>query len=326
MKITNTLIAGAGAVGLTVAHQIHSYNPNAVKILAKGERFERYSKNGLYVNDEKIDFNIVNADYTPEQYPELIIIACKNHHLETILEDMKNYVNQNTIILSLLNGITSEQIIAKKYPHAKIPLGMILGTDGQHGNEHAYYNLTGTIFFGDNQNDSINGKPQANSSEHVRTIAKFFEETNISYNVPENMLRKLWYKFLMNVGINQSSAILRLPYGPFQTQTNIPEALELVYTLQREVLAIAKHEGVGNGLGGDLTEEDILTCQKTVDSLTPTSRTSMCQDVLAKRKTEVELFSKTISELGKKHNIPTPANDLAYLKLRTMELSYEFVN
>ena len=322
--INNILIAGAGAVGLTVAHQIYQFNPKAVKILARGERLERYKNNGLRVNNEKIDFEVVDADAKPEIQPDLIIMACKNHHLETILDDMKNYVNENTIILSLLNGITSEKIIAEKYPTAKIPLGMILGTDGQHSNEHARYIYKGTIFYGDAQNDSIDGKPQANASDYVKAIANFFDRADIAYNVPENMLRKLWYKFLMNVGMNQASAILRLPYGAFQTQANIPEARELMYALQKEVILVAKQEGIGKGLGGDLTEEDIRTCQETADGLTPTSRTSMCQDVLAKRKTEVELFSKTVSALGKKHGIPTPINDLAYLQLRAIENSYNY--
>ncbi len=315
--IHNVLIAGAGAVGLTVAHQIYTYNPQSVSILARGERFNRYCNDGLTVNNEKIDFTIVDAEVHPTQKPDFIIIACKNHHLETILEDMKHYVGEDTIILSLLNGITSEQTITQKYPTAKIPLGMILGTDAQNAHQHTKYHLPGTIFFGNEQNTC---------TDYVQTIAEFFDTVGITYTIPENMLRTLWYKFLVNVGINQASAILRLPYGPFQTQTALPEARELMYTLQREVIAIAKYEGVGNGIGGDLNETDIENCQKTMDVLTPASRTSMCQDVLAKRKTEVELFAKTVSDLGKKHGISTPANNFAYLQLRTIESSYGFVD
>jgi 2-dehydropantoate 2-reductase len=48
----------------------------------------------------------------------------------------------------------------------------------------------------------------------------------------------------------------------------------------------------------------------------------MCQDVLAKRKTEVEMFALVIMELGKKHKIPVPVNEMLYLQLRTIEQTY----
>ncbi len=326
-SIEHVLVAGAGAIGLMVAHQIYTHNPKAVSILARGERLERYKKNGLWVNDEKINFHLADASIqaansgipTKTGYPDLIILACKNQHLETILDDLKNYVGEETRILSLLNGISSEETIAKKYSNTRIPLAMILGTDAQHGNEHCYYGPKGIIYFGENANKTVEGKPTDECTTEVKTIASFFEQANIAYNVPENMLRMLWYKYMVNVGINQASATLKLTYAPFQENGNpefVREAKEFMVALQKEVIAVSKHTGA------NLTDEDLGTWFTVLDGLTPDSRTSMCQDVIAGRKTEVELFSKTMSELGKKFGVPTPANDLVYLQLRAIEQSY----
>ncbi len=326
-NIEHVLIAGAGAIGLMVAHQIYNYNPKAVSILARAERLKRYQQNGLWVNDEKIDFHLADADSnakdsgipTETGYPDLVILACKNQHLETILDDLQNYIGSETRILSLLNGISSEEIIAKKYSNTQIPLAMILGTDAQHGNEHCYYGPKGIIYFGENTNASVEGKPTQECTTEVQTIAAFFEKANIAYNVPENMLRMLWYKYMVNVGINQASATLKLTYAPFQDNGKpefVQEAKEFMVALQKEVIAVSKHTGA------NLSEEDLEKWFTVLNSLTPDSRTSMCQDVIAGRKTEVELFSKTMSELGKKYGVPTPTNDLVYLQLRTIEQSY----
>ncbi len=318
-NIEHVLIAGAGAIGLMVAHQVYMYNPKAVSILARGERLERYKKNGLWVNDEKIDFTLADADSNEATKVDLVILACKNQHLDTILDDLQNYIGDDTLIISLLNGISSEQTIKERYPNTKPPLAMILGTDAQHGNEHCYYGPKGVIHFGENTNKSIDGKAISDCTDEVQAIADFFEKANIAYNVPENMLRMLWFKYMVNVGINQASSIMRLPYAPFQNNGNehfVQEAFDFMVSLQKEVIEVSKY------VGANLDDADLEKWFTVLNSLTPDSRTSMCQDVIAGRKTEVELFSKTLSDLGKKFGVPTPVNDTVYLQLRAIEQSY----
>jgi 2-dehydropantoate 2-reductase len=320
-KIETVLLAGAGAVGLTQASIIYQWNPKAIQILATGERFIRYKENGLKVNQEIIPFSLVNEVNklgSPENpiYPDLIIIACKYHHLEQVIIDIKNYVGPDTLILSLLNGISSEEIIGESYGAKRLPLAMIMGTDAQHKNESTTFKQKGTIYFGEKKNPTINGKANTRCSEKVQTIAAFFDEVGISYNIPENMLKKQWFKFMSNVGINQASAILKLPYGPFQNNKkpgNISYARQLMTDAMKEVVLIAQKEGI------DLTEDDFQEWYDCLDSLTPESSTSMCQDIMAGRKTEVEMFALTVIELGKKHGIPTPVNQVFYYQIKTLE-------
>jgi len=83
----------------------------------------------------------------------------------------------------------------------------------------------------------------------------------------------------------------------------------------REVIAVANAEGI------DLNESDIESVYKIMNALSPSGYTSMCQDVLAGRKTEVEMFSLALMELAKKHNISVPVNETLYLQLRAIEAS-----
>jgi 2-dehydropantoate 2-reductase len=124
------------------------------------------------------------------------------------------------------------------------------------------------------------------------------------------MIQTLWWKFMINVGINQASAALRSTYGLFQTSR---EAKDLMESAMREVAAIAR------GLGIDLTEEDILKWNRVLSGLSPGGKTSMLQDVEAGRKTEVEMFAGKVMELGRRHNIPTPVNEKLYRLIKGME-------
>ena len=305
MKINSVLIAGAGAVGLPLAETIHKYDPACVSILAKGERLERYKKNGLWANGEKINFR-----FSYGEKAGLIIVASKFCHLGEIIEDIRPSVGEDTIILSLLNGITSEEIIGSKLGRGPLPLAMILGTDAFHKGEETTYSRRGVIHFGDGH---------GNNGEREESIAKFFARTGVAFKLEDNMKRALWYKFMINVASNQLTAILRLPYGAIMNKGGsgeISEARLLHENAMREVIAVANAEGV------DLNESDIGNWYNTVNLLRPEGFTSMCQDVLAGRKTELEMFSPVIMELAKKHSISVPVCETLYLEMRTIEARY----
>lgn len=333
MKIKSVLIAGAGAIGLTVADTLLKYDSNNVRILAGGERLSRYEKNGLFVNGKKIDVKFAVAGEKPKDdfLPDLIIISCKFHHLTQVLDDMAFYVKDDTLILSLLNGISSEKIIEQKFGRKeRVPLAMILGTDAGHSGTETNFSNRGIVFFG-NEKNCVNGEAASNfndaknCSPEVAAIAEYFERAGLPFEIPSDMARKLWYKFMLNVGINQCSAVLKMPYAPFQSNPlangqpnprSSKEAIEFFEGAMREVIAVAAKENVS------LTEDDISQLRHTIDTLNPDGRTSMSQDVCAERKTELELFSATIIELGKKHNVSTPINQILYWQLRTLEHSY----
>jgi len=191
---------------------------------------------------------------------------------------------------------------------------MIIGTDAGHEENRTTFSRTGTIFFGDAFNgDGANGPAR---SARVQAIASFFDRTGIRYTIPENMLNRLWFKFMMNVGLNQVTAILRRPYKILKSATRAGGAAELLDAAMDEVIAIAEAEGI------KLTADDKLTVYRTIDGLADEGKTSMCQDVEACRKTEVELFSGTVIALGSRHGIPVPVNALFFKMLTTIEATY----
>ena len=308
MEIQTVLIAGAGAVGTLVATQFQKAFHDRVGILAGGARLERYRRQGFAVNGTPVDFRFVEVG-SGETF-DLVIVACKNHHLPVILADLESHIGPQTLILSLLNGITSEEKIGAVYGSERLPYAMIVGTDAGFVDGALDYRSEGLVVFGDARNE----EPW---SPRVAAIAHAFDRARIAYQVPEDMLNRLWYKFMFNVGINQTSAVIRRPFRTFKGPDRNPHAFALMDAAMREARAVACAEGI------PLTEDDIALVWKTVDTLSDHGQTSMLQDVQAGRKTEVELFSEHVIALAERHGIEVPVNRTLYAAIRAIETSYE---
>ena len=137
-----------------------------------------------------------------------------------------------------------------------------------------------------------------------------FDRVGIDYKISENITHTMWWKFMINVGVNQTSAVLKAPYGVFQS---LPNAYEWMESAMREVVAISEKAGTG------LTEEDVKKFWPIINHLSPKGKTSMLQDVEAGRKTEVEYFAGKVCELGEKYGVPTPINEQLYKVIRIIE-------
>lgn len=302
-RIESVALIGMGAVGCAFGRNFYDLNPDKFKVIAKGERKERYEKNGFIINGKKYNFTYVNPEENKEPF-DLVIVAVKGNELRNSIEDIKNFVGKDTIILSLLNGISSEEIIGEKYGMDKLLYSFCIIGAVRDGNEiHVYDRYK--IVFGEKENKVYSDKVQA--------VKEFFERAGSSYEIPENMLHSQWSKFMFNVGINTASAVLKADYGVFQKSK---EARELMLSLIEEVVKVSEKAGV------NLSKADVENWCKVLDKCDPEGKTSMCQDILAGRKTEVDMFSKTVCDLGERYGIATPVNKTFLNIIKVME-NYE---
>jgi 2-dehydropantoate 2-reductase len=124
------------------------------------------------------------------------------------------------------------------------------------------------------------------------------------------MRRVMWWKLMINVGMNQSSAVLGQPYGLFHHNA---DAQAIMNDLMAEVVAVAAAAGV------NLTEQDIADWYDVLATLSPEGKTSMLQDIEAGRKTEVEVFAGSVVALGERYAVPTPINRTFLRLIRALE-------
>lgn len=289
--IKNVLICGLGAIGSIYADKIQKFNPDSLRVLVDEERFERYSSNPIIFNGNELHFNYILPNDNGFK-ADLVIIATKYDGLSDVIKNMKNFIQSDTVILALLNGVTSEKIIAETYGREKLLYSYFIGHSAVR---------TGRNVIHDDVNTIVYGSENTADSENVQRVKKYFDSVGINYKIPEDIMHSLWLKYMLNVSANQSTAILKLTFGEMLANE---KCMDFAINIMKEVQQIAKAEGVKNT---DIMIDETIAHLHT---MIPDGKTSMLQDVEAGRKTEVDMFAGTVIELGLKHNIQTPYNQI----------------
>lgn len=301
-EIKTAALIGLGAIGGYVAPKLEqTMGHEAFTVIAGGERRKRLEKQGCCINDRVWRFRI--TDPMEAKAPaDLCIFSVKYQGLLQAMEDMSGCIDENTILISLLNGVESEDILRERFPKNHILYSVIrIPSINDHG-KITYPSGWGEISFGDAKNEEL--------SEDVCAVRDLFEKSGIGYQIPKDMLRNMWHKFMTNVSENQTSAILKAPYGLFQVS---PDANHLRECAAREVISIAKAKGI------HLTEEDLTEQRKKIETYPFYGKTSTTQDIIHGRTTEVDMFAGTILRMGRELGIPTPYNQMLYDCLKALE-------
>ncbi|MFO2549871.1 ketopantoate reductase family protein [Alicyclobacillus cycloheptanicus] len=306
-QIQRVSVIGLGAIGAAYASRLYDYDPSCIRVIADEARIQRYQNHDVVVNGRSYRFQYVSPE-AETQPADLIIVAVKYDGLPQAIQQMRGHVGPETLILPLLNGISSEDIIAEVYGRDRVLHAMCVAIDAVRDGRTVTFSNIGRICFGDAQSSPLpEGAPLPNAVERVRDL---FERAHIPYEIPADIRRSMWWKFMINVGINQTSAVLRAPYGVFQS---VPEAHHVMVSAMQEVIELSQHVGV------HLNDRDLAEFDEILHAMSPEGKTSMLQDVEAGRKTEVEYLAGTVCELGSKYGVATPVNRMLYDMIRTLE-------
>jgi 2-dehydropantoate 2-reductase len=302
MEIKHAYFIGLGAIGLKYAARIHDADPSLVRVIADDARIAQFRATPPSVNGKRYEFAFARPDDADADEPaDVIFVAVKWRHLTQALADIRGFVGAQTSIISLMNGIASEEVIAREYGRERVVYANVYMDAVRSGNAVTWRDI-GRIVFGE-ENNTV-------ASARVKAIEALFDKAQIPSSVPADMLRAHWAKFMLNVGINQASAVLRAPYGTFRTNRY---ARELMLSAAQEVVEISQRAGI------DLDQTDIDRFLAIIDSLDPAGKTSMLQDVEGRRETEVDIFAGTVVDLGERYGVPTPVNRTLLTIIRAID-------
>lgn len=300
MEIRNAAIVGLGALGTMYAHYMtKKLGERAVSIIADAARCQRYKKDGVFCNGERCHFTF--ADGKSARPVDLVIFAVKFGGLQSAMEEAAPFIGEDTIILSLLNGISSEDFLAECFGGEKVLLCVAQAMDATRSGSETKYSHMGSLWI---------GPREAGQEEKAKAVAAFLKKIGLSYELAQDMPLRLWRKLMLNVGVNQVAAVYETGYGGVK---HPGEARDVLIAAMEETLSVGRAAGIA------LTEEDVQHWLHMIDGLADEGLPSMRQDMLSGRPTEVELFAGTIKKLGARYHVATPVNDLLYKSIRLME-------
>lgn len=299
MNIKSVAVLGAGAVGSYVIWGLSHKKDIRLGVIAEGERAERLKKGGCRINDEVYRPEV----WSPQEAEnvDLLIVSLKYGSLPEALESIKTIVGEHTTVMSLMNGVDSEELIAEQIGDDRVLRSLI--KVASHKEENGYYfnpETTLGIIFGELKAPF--------DSERVRAIESLFADTGIHFRSTEFIREEIWGKFRLNVCNNLPQAILGAGVGCYSDSTHMKAISD---GLRRELEQIALAKGI---------DTSKMAAASGRGSAVPASaRYSTLQDLDAGRHTEIDMFSGALMRMGEEMGIPTPYNEYTYHMIKALE-------
>ncbi len=299
MHIKSAAVLGAGAVGSYIISGLTNKEGIEFGVIAEGERAEHMKKNGCRINGITYRPNV----WTPKEANgvDLLIVSLKYGALRGALPAIKAAVGESTIVMSLMNGVDSEEIIAEEVGAEHILYSLIKIASRKYEDEYRFDSETTMgIVMGE--------LSEPFESERIHDVQELFSGTEIHNHVTKNIREEIWAKFRLNVGNNLPQAILGAGVGCYHDSVHMKAISD---GLKAELEAIALANGIDLGkVPSDLSRGT---------SVLPSARYSTLQDLDAHRHTEIDMFSGVLIEMGKKLGIPTPYNEYTYHMIKAIE-------
>jgi len=307
MKI---VVVGPGAIGSLCAAFLSKAKEDVWLLDKDKERAAKINQQGIII--EGISGNWQAPVKTTAEAKEigsadLIIICVKSYHTKDAIAGVKPLINDNTRILTLQNGIGNIEIIAEVAGLEKVIGGVTNLGATLIGIGHVRHAGKGETVIG-----RIDGKIPT----EMRLIREIFNKAALETRISRDIKGLLWSKLIINVGINALTAITRLNNGKLIEFEGTRRILREAVT---EAIRIAKRKRI------KLIYDDPLAKVEAVCEATATNVSSMLQDVLKKRRTEIDFINGVIVRQAQELGIAATVNSLLVDLVKTIEASYNLV-
>jgi len=306
MKI---VVVGPGALGCLVAGFLKVKTGEEIIMLDNSpERAKQISKDGIKIeglsgaHETKIN---VTADTKDIGAADLVIICVKSYSTEDACKEIKDIVSENTSVLTLQNGIGNVQILNDYFGPERVIAGVTNHGSTLLGSGHVRHAGKG---------ETTIGKSDGKLSGPLKAAAAVLTKAGFQTKISKDIDSVIWSKLVISVGINALTAITRLNNGKI---VSYEEARELMRSSVQEAARVVKRKRV------KLAYDDPIQKVESVCKATSANVSSMLQDVLNKKRTEIDFINGAVVRQGKALGIPTPVNEVLAGLVKAIEKSYE---
>jgi len=306
MKIA---VVGPGALGCLVAGLLKAKAKEEVRLIDNSpERAKRIGENGIKIEGLSGCVQAqVNISADPKEIGpcDLVILCVKSYSTEDACKDIKELVSKETFVLTLQNGIGNVQVLNDYFGSDRVIAGVTNHGATLLGDGHVRHAGRGDTIIG-----VLNGKVLGPIKEIAGILSKAGLETKVSRDINS----VVWGKLVINVGINALTGITRLKNGMLIEHDGTREILR---SAVQEAVKIVKRKRV------KLAYDDPIQKVESVCKATAANISSMLQDILNNKRTEIDFINGAITRQGKALGIPTPVNEVLTSLIKTIEATYD---
>jgi 2-dehydropantoate 2-reductase len=298
-------VVGAGGVGGYFGGRLAQAGIDTT-FIARGATLDALRTRGLRVDSIHGDFVIERPQATDDPRTvgavDAVLLAVKAWQIPDAAESAKPMLGPDTIVVPLENGIDAPETIASILgrQHAVGGLCAIVSYIVEPGHiRHAA--SPPIVMFGELDNAR---------TERIEKLLQAFLKANVKAEVPPDIHRSMWTKFLFIATLSGIGALTRVPVGVWRS---FPEIRAIATDTLREVVALATARGID--LGTDAIEK---TWQR-YDTLAPESTASLQRDVMEGKPSELDAQLGAIVRLANDAGVPVPVTAMIYHALLPQE-------
>ena len=298
-----TVIIGAGAMGSLFGGLLSLSGEEVWLVDIWKEHIDAIRSKGLAIEEKgKAQVLSINAttDIASIGKADLILFFVKTYHTEKAVTDSLVLQKEDTIFLTLQNGLGNEESVCRQVDRKKV----ILGVTGQGatllGSGHIRHAGWGKTYVGE-----LDGK----ITDRVNQITQIFRKAGIETEVSSHIHTLVWEKLFVNVGINALAALLGLKNGQL---LDYPETIRLVEALVSEAVEVARQKGIQ-------IESNPIDRVRAVIEATRENRCSMGQDLDYRRRTEIDAINGAVVREAERLGIPVPYNRMITDLIKVIE-------
>lgn len=303
MKIA---VVGAGAMGILFAGCLcrSGYSP---WLLDKSqESVDAIKEGGLRLQgvsgSHHLPFQTITTRAEEIGTVDLIIMFVKAYDTEEAMRGALSLMGDRTVVLTLQNGLNNLETIAGLVGRKRIIGGVTAHGATRLGPGHIRHAGVGETVIGSLMGESV---------EQLVETQKVLDTSGISTRLTDDVEGILWSKLMINAAINPLTALTRLTNGEI---TQYAELMDVQLRVVEEACLVAKAKGVTIHYSNPFkTVRDV--CKNTA-----ANRSSMLQDILSGKKTEIDSINGAVVAEGSRHRVSTPYNDILTRLVQALEV------
>ncbi|MBM4286101.1 MAG: 2-dehydropantoate 2-reductase [Deltaproteobacteria bacterium] len=291
MKIA---VLGPGALGCLLAASLKEQGEEVVLLDYRPQRRELLQRRGITVHTLAGEVRVAPVPVALAAAGgafDLVVVAVKAYQTEAAAGLLPRLLAPGALVLTVQNGLGNLEALAAAVGPERLLAGVVFAGATRPEEGRVVHAGAGPTVIGAPPGSQV-------TPARLAQVAQVFRRAGWECRIRDDIEVVLWEKLLVNVGINPLTALLRVPNGVLPA---IPPAWELAVAAATEAAALARASGLALTVDPDTRLREV--CAATAANLS-----SMLQDVLAGRPTEIAALNGQVVARAKTHGLPTPVN------------------
>lgn len=300
----NVLVVGAGAVGGYFGGRLLEKGVDVTFLVREGRR-KQLEKTGLVIESVHGNVSFIPKTILAGEEAgifDVILFSTKSYHLNTAIEDIRQYVSKDTVIVPLLNGILHVGKLAEEFGDEKVIGGLCF--------IETTLDSEGRIIQTSSSHELAFGERSGEKSARILQIDDLFSGTKASFRLSDHISRDMWHKYMFISTMSGITTLMRAPVGPIRDSES---GRNTITCLQNEIYTIMKR------IGAPIVDDIKSIQMKQLDGLGYQMKSSMQRDMEKMSQVEADHLQGYLLKMAQKEQIDTPVLEAIYANLKIYE-------